>query len=651
MVAGGFKQATIDADQVKKWWTDKPTANIGISLDPSGICVVDVDTHGDVNGFESLPMLGDMPETAIARTPSGGAHYVFTNEGKPPARKVGLVEGIDLLANGYIVAAPSVIDGKAYRWEAGGNGIASFPQQVRDMAAYVPAPAVNTQPTCKPIAVQDRTRTLHRASLWLQKAEEAVEGQAGHSKLLWAAQGLVNGFMLNRADALSLLWSEYNPRCAPSWDQGNASHAKDFERKVDQAIASPVKAPGWLLGDDAPYVPEPWIVSFTEALASGATIEAVQQGTEETSEELPMVDQPSVDSLLESMVASTPDRIAELRLRAQDAVFVLPQMALAGELTILNAQYNTGKTLITLWLLKNRDMEATKHLDIYYINADDSFNGGIEKMALTESFGVKTLIPNQFGFSIPVFFEILQQAIEKGTASNKVFVLDTLKKFVSTMDKKNAAKFNNMARTFTQAGGTLIALAHTNKNKDADGKSVAEGVGDFHSDFDTAYTIEKSAVLAEAVTDRTIVFENAKMRGPVSQKVTFSYHAGEGRTWEQRFNSIKRLSPGDAVAAEENARAMAQQGKDQTIISFIFGELSDGPKSHTHLIKEKPSNQTGLPTGSRAEREKVLDRYGPANNREAMRWWLTSKGQNGGLDYYIDKQCDARTSGHHVPWQ
>ena len=54
MVAGGFKQATIDADQVKKWWTDKPTANIGISLDPSGICVVDVDTHGDVNGFESL---------------------------------------------------------------------------------------------------------------------------------------------------------------------------------------------------------------------------------------------------------------------------------------------------------------------------------------------------------------------------------------------------------------------------------------------------------------------------------------------------------------------------------------------------------------------------------------------------------------------
>lgn len=271
LVAGGFKQATTDVKQVTSWWMSNPTANIGISLDPSGICVVDIDTHGDINGFESLPMLGDMPETAIARTPSGGAHYVFNNEGEPPPRKVGLVEGIDLLANGYIVAAPSVIDGKPYRWEAGGNGIADFPQQVRDMAAPV-VHAVHTQATGKPIAAQDRTRTMHRASLWLEQAEAAYQGQAGHSKLLWAAQGLVNGFMLSRADTLSLLWAEFNPRCAPSWDQSKPSDVKDFERKVDQAMANPVKAPGWLLGDDAPYVPEPWIASFTAAFAGGLVV-------------------------------------------------------------------------------------------------------------------------------------------------------------------------------------------------------------------------------------------------------------------------------------------------------------------------------------------------------------------------------------------
>ena len=344
-------------------------------------------------------------------------------------------------------------------------------------------------------------------------------------------------------------------------------------------------------------------------------------------------DRPSVDDLLSGMVASTPGRIDELRKRAQDAVFVLPQIALAGELTILNAQYNTGKTLLTLWLLKNRDMEATKHLDIYYINADDSFNGSLDKMAWTRDFGVHTLIPNQYGFSLQIFRAILQQSIREGRAANKVFVLDTLKKFVSTMDKKGAAEFNGLVRTFTQAGGTLIALAHTNKNKGADGKSVAEGVGDFHSDFDNAYTIEKSGAIGEAVSDRTIVFENGKMRGPVAQKVTFCYDAGEGRTWKQRFDSIKCLSENDAIAAEKKARAKAQMVEDQPIIAFILDELKSGEKSHTYLRKEKPSGCTGEPTGSRAAREAVLYRYDQRNSDPDLRLWNTSKGDKGGIYY------------------
>ncbi len=133
LVAGGFKQATVDSTQITSWWTANPTANIGIALDTSGLCVVDVDTHGDINGFESLPLLGDLPDTAIARTPSGGAHYVFQNEGTPPPRKIGLVTGIDLLANGYIVAAPSVIDGLPYYWES--ETLDCLPEQVRQMAA------------------------------------------------------------------------------------------------------------------------------------------------------------------------------------------------------------------------------------------------------------------------------------------------------------------------------------------------------------------------------------------------------------------------------------------------------------------------------------------------------------------------------------
>ena len=166
MVAGGFKQATVDAAQITAWWTANPTANIGISLDDSGLCVVDVDTHGDINGFESLPLLGDLPDTAVARTPSGGAHYVFKNDGTPPPRKISLVRGIDLLSNGYIVAAPSVIDGKPYSWES--QAVVSLPQSVRDMAA----PKVHTVPSGiapRSPATKDRDHTMHRASLWLER--------------------------------------------------------------------------------------------------------------------------------------------------------------------------------------------------------------------------------------------------------------------------------------------------------------------------------------------------------------------------------------------------------------------------------------------------------------------------------------------------
>lgn len=149
--------------------------------------------------------------------------------------------------------------------------------------APTPAPQVTHTPapgTASPSA-QESSRTLLRASAWLQKVDAAEEGQSGHSKLLWAAQGLVNGFQLSRHSALSLLWAEYNPRCSPPWDQGKPSDVRDFERKIDQALASPAKAPGWLLGDDKPYMPEPWIASFTEHFANRSDDKAPAQAVKE----------------------------------------------------------------------------------------------------------------------------------------------------------------------------------------------------------------------------------------------------------------------------------------------------------------------------------------------------------------------------------
>jgi len=91
------------------------------------------------------------------------------------------------------------------------------------------------EPEQKPIIpkIPDNDIT-DRARLYLAKCEPAVQGQAGHDKLLWAASALVHGYLLDDSTALSLLWNEYNPKCVPPWNAGDPADVKDFERKVPE---------------------------------------------------------------------------------------------------------------------------------------------------------------------------------------------------------------------------------------------------------------------------------------------------------------------------------------------------------------------------------------------------------------------------------
>ena len=59
---GGFKAATRDAEQIRRWWTETPDANIGVATGKvSGISVVDVDIkpREDKHGDETLRELTD----------------------------------------------------------------------------------------------------------------------------------------------------------------------------------------------------------------------------------------------------------------------------------------------------------------------------------------------------------------------------------------------------------------------------------------------------------------------------------------------------------------------------------------------------------------------------------------------------------------
>lgn len=119
LVSRGHLDATTDPATIRQWWGILPHANIGISLEPSGLVALDVDTNGGKPGLESLSVIAhELPDTLSATTGRGGFHVVYSRPpGIEPKRRIGFKPGLDLLGKGYIVAAPSTLSsGGGYRW-------------------------------------------------------------------------------------------------------------------------------------------------------------------------------------------------------------------------------------------------------------------------------------------------------------------------------------------------------------------------------------------------------------------------------------------------------------------------------------------------------------------------------------------------------
>lgn len=83
-VPNGVKDATNDPEKVRKWWTAKPDANVGVACGQSGLAVLDCD-HGNKSEAEYLLWAAweGLPETYTVRTgrrTNFGTHSYFTVE-------------------------------------------------------------------------------------------------------------------------------------------------------------------------------------------------------------------------------------------------------------------------------------------------------------------------------------------------------------------------------------------------------------------------------------------------------------------------------------------------------------------------------------------------------------------------------------------
>lgn len=311
----------------------------------------------------------------------------------------------------------------------------------------------------------------------------------------------------------------------------------------------------------------------------------------------------------------------EMRTQMLRDQFVLGRLALTGQITHIYAAPNTGKTLMTMWLLRQAiETRAIRPDRVFYINADDSFRGLTEKLELAEELGFEMIAPDHGGFNAKHFRDYIAESVEDGTAMGSVLILDTTKKFVDLMNKSRGADFGAVLRSFALKGGTVIGLSHVNKHKTADGKSVYSGTSDLVDDADCAYYLNDGGT---SDGYKTVIFENFKNRGDVAHEASYKYRCDSSVPWMEKLNSIRSLNE-DEIASAKAQMAMSESlFKDREAIDAIVSEISAKPMNQGELT----STLNERFAIGRRETIRILERYAGDNVRYG-RFWSRVKGDN-----------------------
>nr|WP_237489104.1 AAA family ATPase [Tsuneonella aeria] len=258
---------------------------------------------------------------------------------------------------------------------------------------------------------------------------------------------------------------------------------------------------------------------------------------------------------------------------------LLGTVSLCGEIGVWYAPPNTGKTLIVLHLA----IEAVMHKriaagSVFYANVDDSLMGVAEKMKVLDDFGIHGLATGQRGFKPSSLIPAMREMVQTGTAHGTLIILDTLKKVLDLMNKKEAREFGLQAREFAMAGGSLIALAHTNKNRGANQKLVHAGTSDIVEDFDSAYLLDVAAT-GQQPNERVVRFECIKNRGGTALEAFYAYSTVDGLSYAQRLATVKQVDPEYGENADD-----IRQTSEQAIIEAIRAAISAGRTKKMEIV-------------------------------------------------------------------
>jgi hypothetical protein len=333
---------------------------------------------------------------------------------------------------------------------------------------------------------------------------------------------------------------------------------------------------------------------------------------------------PTVNGELFSLAQFTLNGSSEkMREKMLEDKFILGRLAILGQITQFYAPPNAGKTLLTIWLLRQAieagDINAE---DVFYINADDNYKGLVEKIAIAEALGFHMLAPSHNGFDPDKFSDYLKRMVDEDTARGKIAILDTSKKFIDVMSKDKQSEFGKRLRQFALHGGSVIMLGHTNKHRGADGKLIPGGTTDLVDDADCVYILDYNK--KPSTGENTVVFENIKSRGDVDQTASYIYERANGRGYSGLLASVR---PATADETNDARRATAIETllqKNHELIHAILETMQSGISLKTEVIKDAAERAIA----SKTSIKRVLAQHTGEDYMAGHRWSLTIGGSN-----------------------
>lgn len=206
------EHSSADPAQITAWAKQWPTCYFCVAAQASNVTPLDIDNKKGKNGSATLLDLvldnGQLPDTLIAQTPSGGLHYLFVGKSAVTVGKLGT--GID---TPVMVPVPgSTVPGKGEYHIVKEAPLARTPEWISRLAGE----AKERDPDCQtPACELDLEHNIDRATRYAMEAEPSLQGSGGDQHAYSVACRL-RDLGVSENTCAQLMLEHWYPRCEPN---------------------------------------------------------------------------------------------------------------------------------------------------------------------------------------------------------------------------------------------------------------------------------------------------------------------------------------------------------------------------------------------------------------------------------------------------